>query len=222
MVVDNTQLDQKISTLMNEADRMTLATSSDGNTSASSVFFARDKNDLVFFTFHPTRKAEQINVNPKVQAVIWPKGQEGIRGLQIDGLCYKIKDEEESKKARELVLQKTTAFQEFMDDPFLKKNKVVGYYRIKPTTIKYVDFYADEKFEWREYPENQLFALEDFLQAFKNRLGVWLRAVRAPFFTGTIIPGLLGSVIAYYDLIRVGAGDLWSWPMFWMAMIGAI
>ena len=169
MAADQTQLDLKISELLNEADRMILATSSDGNTSASSVFFARDGQDLLFFTFHPTRKAEQINVNPKVQAVIWPKGQEGIRGLQIDGLCYKIKDEEESKKARELILKTTTAFQEFMDDPFLKKNKVVGYYRIKPTIIKYVNFHAEEKFEWREYPENQISAFADFLTAFKKR-----------------------------------------------------
>ncbi len=222
MVANYSQLDNKIETLLNEADRMTLATSSDGNTSASSVFFARDGQDLIFFTFHPTRKAEQINVNPKVQAVIWPKGQEGIRGLQIDGLCYKIKDEEESKKAHDLILKTTTAFQEFMDDPFLLKNKVIGYYRIKPTTIKYVDFHADEKFEWREYPENQLSAVADFVSAFKNRLGVWIRAVRAPFFTGTIIPVLLGAVIAYYDLMQAGATNLWSWPMFWMAVIGAI
>ena len=70
MITNQTQLDQKILSLIKEADRMTLATSSDGNTSASSVFFAQDGQDLIFFTFHPTRKAEQINVNPKVQAVI--------------------------------------------------------------------------------------------------------------------------------------------------------
>ncbi|HES59373.1 MAG TPA: hypothetical protein ENO18_02990, partial [Caldithrix sp.] len=73
MAADNSKLNKKINALLNEADRMTLATSSDGNTSASSVFFARDGQDIIFFTFHPTRKAEQINVNPKVQAVIWPK-----------------------------------------------------------------------------------------------------------------------------------------------------
>lgn len=215
-------LDEKISALLDEADRMILATSVDNNTSAASVFYARDGQDLVFFTFHPTRKAEQINANPRVQAVIWPKGQEGIRGLQIEGLCYKIKDEEEAQRARELVLKTTTAFQEFMDDPFLKKNKVVGYYRIKPTTIKYVDFYADEKFEWREYPENRIPVVKDFIHSVGSRLKLWIRAVRAPFFTGTIIPVLLGAVIAYHDLITAGATDLWSWPMFWMVLFGAI
>jgi 1,4-dihydroxy-2-naphthoate octaprenyltransferase/nitroimidazol reductase NimA-like FMN-containing flavoprotein (pyridoxamine 5'-phosphate oxidase superfamily) len=222
MAQDYTALDQKIEHILNEASRMMLATSVDGNSSAASVFFARDGQDLLFFTFNPTRKAEQITVNPKVQAVIWPNGQEGIRGLQVEGLCHKIKDKAEAEKARELILQKTTAFQEFMDDEFLKKNKVVGYYRIKPTTVKFVDFYADEKFEWREYAENRIPVLKEFSQAFKSRLGLWLRAVRAPFFTGTIIPVLLGAVIAYHDLIVADATNLWSWPMFWMVLIGAI
>ena len=64
------------------------------------------------------------------------KGQEGIKGLQIDGECYKIKDEQEKEKAYEMVLSTTEAFKEYMEDDFLKENDVVGYYRIKPTTIK--------------------------------------------------------------------------------------
>jgi len=201
---------------------MTIATSSDDNSSAASVFFARDGRDLVFFTFNPTRKAEQIRINPRVQAVIWPKGQEGIRGLQIDGFCYQIKSPEEQKRAYELVLATTTAFKPYMDDEFLVKNKVVGYYRIKPTVIKYIDFFAEEKFIWREFPENHISAFQDILQSFSSRIKLWIRASRAPFFTGTIIPVLLGSVIAYNELAQNGALEFWSWPMFWMTLIGAI
>ena len=88
-------LDSKIENVLDSADRMFIATSVGGNSSGASVFFSRDGEDLVFFTFHPTRKAEQIRLNPRVHVVIWPKGQEGIEGLQIDGECYKIKDEDE-------------------------------------------------------------------------------------------------------------------------------
>ena len=90
-------LDKKIENVLDQADRMFIATSVGGNSSGASVFFSRDGEDLVFFTFHPTRKAEQIRLNPRVHVVIWPKGQEGIEGLQIDGECYKIKDEDEKK-----------------------------------------------------------------------------------------------------------------------------
>jgi len=36
---------------------MVLATSVDSCSSCASVFFARDGDDLLFFTFNPTRKA---------------------------------------------------------------------------------------------------------------------------------------------------------------------
>ncbi|MEE9465960.1 MAG: UbiA family prenyltransferase [Candidatus Neomarinimicrobiota bacterium] len=216
------ELDQKIDQVLSQADRMFIATSVDGNSSGASVFFARDGSDLVFFTFHPTRKAEQIRANPRVQLVIWPPGQEGIRGLQIDGLCLQIKDEAEQKKARELVLQTTTAFQEFMDDEFLQKNKVVGYYRVKPTVTKYVDFHAEVKFEWREYPENQVGPLRAMTSALLRRLGLWVRAVRAPFFTASIIPISLGAVIAYGHLAAAGVSQVWQWSTFWLVLAGGL
>ena len=106
----NDVLDKKIEDVLDSADRMFIATSVGGNSSGASVFYARDGEDLVFFTFNPTRKAEQIRLNPRVHVVIWPKGQEGIRGLQIDGECYKIKDEDEKEKAYEMVLSTTEAF----------------------------------------------------------------------------------------------------------------
>ena len=221
-VAHSEELDRKISTILDDADRMFIATSVDGNSSGASVFFARDGHDLVFFTFHPTRKAEQIRVNPRVQLVIWPKGQEGIRGLQIDGRCYKIKDEAEQQKARELVLETTTAFQEFMEDEFLLANKVVGYYRVKPTVIKYVDFHVEEKFEWREYPDNQVGAVKDLALSFLRRLGLWVRAVRVPFLTATLVPVVLGGVIAYGSLSSAGASEAWSWPTFWWVLLGAL
>ena len=151
---------------------MFIATSVGGNSSGASVFFSRDGEDLVFFTFHPTRKAEQIRLNPRVHVVIWPKGQEGIEGLQIDGECYKIKDEDEKKKAYNLVLETTHAFKEFMEDDFLIENDVVGYYRVKPTTIKYVNFYQEEKFEWKTIPSNKTSAIK---MVFKLQDTQWVK-----------------------------------------------
>ncbi|MFB0515347.1 MAG: UbiA family prenyltransferase [Candidatus Neomarinimicrobiota bacterium] len=222
-ITDTTEeLDRKIGAILDEADRMFIATSVDGNSSGASVFFARDGHDLVFFTFNPTRKAEQIRANPRVQLVIWPQGQEGIRSLQIDGLCTKIKNPEEQRKAKELLLQTTTAFQEYMEDEFLLKNKVVGYYRVQPTVIKYVDFHADEKFEWREYPENQAGPFEAMILSFLRRFRLWVRAVRAPFFTATLVPVVLGGVIAFRYVSSVGAPEAWHWPTFWLVLVGAL
>lgn len=218
----NADLDTRIDGLLNDSIRMFLATSVDGMSSGSSVFFARDGEDLIFFTFHPTRKAEQVRANPRVQIVIWPKKQEGIRELQIDGYCYKITDSDEAARAKELILARTTAFKEFMEDEFLLENKVVGYYRFKPAVIKYVDFYAEVKFEWKEFPHNVPSPVSEFLGSLKRRIGLWLRAVRAPFFTASIIPVMLGGVIASGQLLTAGAQGSWDWSTFWLVIFGAI
>ena len=37
------------------------------------------------------------------------------------------------------------------------------------------------------------------LEKFKNKVIVWMKELRAPFFTATIVPVLLGTTIAWYD-----------------------
>lgn len=219
---DDAALDEKIEGLLNQADRMFVATSVDGISSGASVFFARDGHDLLFFTFNPSRKAEQIRINPTVQVVIWPKDQEGIRGLQIDGNCHQIRRPGEQRLAHDKILAVTDAFRSYMDDPFLNRNRVVGYYRIRPTLTKYVDFHADPPFQWREYPENRTGPARAMLGSVISRLRLWVRAVRAPFFTATLVPMLLGAVIAHADLVERGQALMWSWRVFWLALLGAI
>ena len=141
----NKALDEKIMNMLNEAEFMTIGTSVGGNSSASNVYFANEGFDIYFFTFNPTRKAEQIRVNPRVQCVVRPDGTEGIRELQIEGIATQVKDPQEVKKAYRMVLGVTEAFKEYMEDEFLKKNNVVDYYKIKPTVIKYVDFFLSLK-----------------------------------------------------------------------------
>jgi 1,4-dihydroxy-2-naphthoate octaprenyltransferase len=48
------------------------------------------------------------------------------------------------------------------------------------------------------------------------RTKIWLKAIRAPFFTATIIPVTLGAIIAWYDT------DFFVWTRFWLTMLGAL
>ncbi len=45
---------------------------------------------------------------------------------------------------------------------------------------------------------------------------VWLKAIRVPFFTATIIPVVLGSILAWYDT------DSFMWFRFWLTVLGAL
>ena len=47
-------------------------------------------------------------------------------------------------------------------------------------------------------------------------LKIWLKAIRAPFFTATVIPVLLGSVLAWHDT------GMFSWAMFFLIFLGAL
>ncbi len=217
----STSLDERIAAVLDSAERLFLATSVDGNSSGASVFFARDGDDLVFFTFNPSRKAEQIRVNPNVQAVVWPGGQQGIRGLQIAARCERIRDPDKVRRAREAILGVTRAFEAYMDDEFLRANDVVGYYRLRPTLIKYVDFHAPAQFEWREFPDNRPAAWREATDALRARTLLWLRALRAPFFTATLVPVLLGATIAWGDLRATGA-QTWDWARFAWMLLGAL
>jgi len=209
-------LSEKIQDFLDRANFMTLSTSVAGNASAANVYYANDGTDIYFFTFNPSRKAVQISVNPKVQCVIRPDGEDGIKELQIDGYAHKITDKDEANKAREAILNVTEAFSDFMHDEFLIQNDVVGYYKIKPTVIKYVDFFAEEKFEWMELPENRPSFLSEVKSNITNTLKYWAAVVRAPFLTATIAPILLGSAIAYKQF---GSFD---WGIFWLVMFGGI
>ena len=209
-------LDKKIKSLLNQADFLTLCTCVDGNPSGANVYFAHDGFELYFFTFNPSRKAEQIRFNPRVHCVVRPDGLDGIRELQIDGYAQPIHDPAEINKARELILEVTVAFKDYMDDEFLIKNKVVSYYKIKPTVIKYVDFYAPTQFEWREFPEHCESTAKALCGGLQRGLMRYLWAVRAPFFSASLVPLLLGAAVAFYQF-----GQL-HWPVFWWSLLGVL
>ncbi len=215
-------LDQRILRILDQTDRMTLSTSVDGNSSAATVFFARDGFDLIFFTLNSTRKAEQIRVNPHVQIAIEPQDGTSGQGLQISGLARQITDHNQAQQAHDLLLKRNKAFQKLMDDPFLIKNKVVGYYRVTPLRIKYIDLNAPVPFEFREFPEHRENVFSEAWQSITARLKIWTRAVRAPFFTATIVPILLGAIIAWGNLFHAGLENSWNWGIFWLILIGGI
>lgn len=209
-------LKDKILDLLNRSEFMTLSTSVAGNASAANVYFANDGLDIYFFTFNPSRKAVQISMNPKVQCVIRPDGEDGIKELQIDAYASKVIDKNEAEKAKKAILKVTDAFSEYMHDEFLITNDVIGYYKIKPTTIKYVDFFAEKQFEWMEISENRMGFFQEVKTNIVNTVKYWVTVVRAPFLTATIAPIMLGSAIAYKQF------GVFDWSTFWVVMLGAV
>lgn len=47
-------------------------------------------------------------------------------------------------------------------------------------------------------------------------ISLWIRAARAPFFTGVIVPVIMGAVLAWHDT------SSFLWLEFWLTLIGAV
>lgn len=56
----------------------------------------------------------------------------------------------------------------------------------------------------------------------RGPLLLWLHALRAPFFTATLVPVLLGATIARGDLARAGMTASWDWNLLWLVVVGAL
>lgn len=214
--------DQKLLQRLDQAHQMMLSTSMDGVSTASLKGFVRDGFDLIFWSFNTDRAAEQIRLNPDVQAVITLPDGSDKRSLHIEGRCFPIKDKAEQESAHKAILQAHLAPPELLNDPFLLENKVIGYYRLKPIRIKLVEPDPAAVPEVKEFPQNAPSEITEGLVRFANRLKLWIRAVRAPFFTATIVPILLGAVIAWGDLFHAGMRSAWNWSLFWLILIGGI
>lgn len=50
----------------------------------------------------------------------------------------------------------------------------------------------------------------------REKIGIWLKAIRPQFFTATIVPVILGAVIAWYQ-----SGNF-NWPYFLLALVGGL
>ena len=213
---NNDHLLEKITALLNKSTFLTLGTCCQNNPSAANIYFANDGLDLYFFTFNPSRKAQQIKYNSKVQCVVRPDGEPGIKELQIDGYAQKVTDENEIKKAKSMILRVTEAFSEYMNDDFLIKNKVVSYYKIQPTVIKYVDFHAEKQFEWLEINKNEPSLIAKVKNTITSKLLLYIHTIRAPFFTASIIPVALGTAMAYFQTAKI------SWHFFWLTLLAVL
>ncbi|MFQ5979508.1 MAG: UbiA family prenyltransferase [Candidatus Heimdallarchaeota archaeon] len=185
---------EEVLQILQENRKMTLATSVDGNSTSNTVFYIVDGFELYFFTLLPTRKFQQIMYNQRVSAVIDDNKSEGARGIQIQGRAVVLRDPAEIDRLKPLLLK--AAVPEFES---LFELPVARFVKIVPEQIKLVDFYSSDQFQFIEFPENRLSVASRINQAGKNKLRLWVRALRAPFFTATIIPMLLGIAIAFQE-----------------------
>ncbi|MFX0117448.1 MAG: UbiA family prenyltransferase [Candidatus Hodarchaeota archaeon] len=185
---------EEVLRILRENRKMTLATSVNSSPTSTSVYFVAKGFELYFFTLLPTRKFQQIMYNQRISVAIDDNKSPGARGIQIQGRAVVLRNLDEIAALKPQLLKAgLPEFESLIDLP------VARFVKIVPEQIKLVDFNSATQFQFVEFPENRSSVASRMIQGIKNNARLWIRALRAPFFTATIIPMLLGIAIAFHQ-----------------------
>ncbi len=211
-----------IDDILRGVDRMVLATSVDGNASATPFQIVRDAQDLVFLCCRSSRVAAQLAVNPLVQSVLWPCAADAPHGVEISGYCAEVLDPADRHRLATLFDAAGKVPRRAIDEALAAPPGEFAFFRLRPTRVMLVGTLALPPLGWRDFPDNEPGHPAQALQALSRWMRLWVHAVRAPFFTAALVPVLLGAAVARYAMQRAADLAHWSWPMFFWALAGAV
>ena len=142
---------------LDEVSTLTLATSSDNQPWAATVFFAADKKfNLYFVSDHRTQHGRDMAANAQVAATINPdcNNWHDVAGLQVRG-TVSIVDGVERVKALALYFKKFPQIDALFQQPegeheetIAKRLKAANFYKLTPTMVRVID--NEQGFGWRE------------------------------------------------------------------------
>lgn len=207
--------------ILDSGDRLVIASCVDGNSSAAPLWFVRDGTDLIVFCSLSTRIAAQIAINPSVQAIVWPADPATDAAVEVSGRCLALHDRAQRQRAAARLAASNPAFGRLRETRTDGPARV-GCFCLRPTRLALVNPLAIPRFSWHDFPHNQPNDAAQAMLALAAWMRLWIRAVRAPFFTAAVVPVLLGAAIAWHAMRHAAHAGAWSWPMFAWVLCGAV
>lgn len=221
---------KKVQGVLESTNVAYVATAGSWQPSVNSVFFIHDIDEkrgtfvLYGFTLLVGEKGYQMWVNPNVTVQINARdvGQkktdgkiEKVESLQIKGKVEFLKDKAMIKRVRERFNEATEGlFESLFDLP------IARWWKITPTQVKYTNWFSAATFYFLEYREQQPGYFKSMLTSIKKTVLYWFLLVRAPFFTATVAPILLGTAVAATHLPN-GLFSL-NWGLFFLTLVAGI
>ena len=135
----NEDLRKLIDEILRDSREMVLATSVNSIPWACVLVFGHDKDlNLYWISFENTRHSQEIEKNPNVSATVTkePTGGGQDKGLQIQGLARKLKEEEILGAAREYFIKRGTPKMPATLEDANSLAEGRSWYVLKPTKIK--------------------------------------------------------------------------------------
>ncbi len=134
--------------------------------------------------------------------------------VEISGLAEIVKDENERQKGFVLEAPKSSIVRGLME---VGNSRILDCIRVRPVQVKYRVFREIVQGvppTVYDFPENA--SAQSDWDLFKRKAKLWAGEVRAPFLSGSVIPVVLGAMIAF---TQAGAFD---WGLFVLALFGGV
>ena len=203
-----------IATLLGEARRMVLASAVAGNPSASALACVGDGDALLFVCPRMSRAAAQLELNAAAQALVLDERGQAV--LDLSGYCRELRGAQARNDALTRFAGRLPA--QVLDDLAGEAPGQYALLRLDPVRASVPGPSGASPQAWLDFPQNAPRSSALALGAFGRNLRLWVRAVRAPFFTAAVVPMLLGAAVARRAMPASG----WSWSMFAWTLVGAV
>ncbi len=192
-------------------DRAKLITSVDGIVQLREIQYIVDEDmNMYFLGQFPEPSIRQLDVNPNVKLLLTPPSEfRGIHEVEIDANASFVKDKSKKEELIAKLAEKDPAVYTIVHQ-LAQTTRIV---KIVPYRMKYG---AKTELETYEVPDKKPTLGSQIKQAIGTRMKYWLFASRAPFFTASIVPILVGSVAAFY------ATRTFDWGIFFLTLLGIL
>jgi 1,4-dihydroxy-2-naphthoate octaprenyltransferase len=205
---------QTIADVLRRAGRLMLASAVGGNPSATALPCVADGDGVLFVCPRMSRAAAQLGLNPAAQALLFDADTQ--RGVELSGFCRELADAATRDAAAQRLGERLSpAATQDLRTPGPGR---FALFRLEPTRSALFGASGEDEGAGVDFPQNVPRSSRLVLAALGSELRLWVRAVRAPFFTAAVVPMLLGAAVARHAMPAAG----WQWSVFAWALLGAV
>ena len=150
-----------------------------------------------------------MHLNPYVNVLFPSKKTSEKNDITMNAVATQVNDPVQVNKIIDRMKEKYSQEDQNSDKKVL--------YKLSPLSIEYTERMSRGVADRIEFPQNQSGLITRFFRRMAAKLRLWIGMLRAPFFTASIAPVILGAAVAYHQR----SGGI-HWRNFFLTLIGAI
>ena len=206
----NNKFQKIVKTLVDESTEFYLSSNVTSISQCIVTGYVNDDYDLYVFLRPDSVTAAHLNFNPYVNVLFFSKKTSDESNISINAYGEQVSDATQISK----IIEKWN--KKYSPDNQTTNGTENVLFRLSPLLIEYSDNSSGKKNDRLEFPQNQPGLITRFFKRIVAKLRLWVGILRAPFFTASIAPVILGATIAYHQQTNI------HWGYFFLTLIGSI